>query len=70
MQGEGPYRVFLSCKTHAATDVLLKNVLEVQEKLRELRDGSTEAVQPSISTPGSWTCRCTGWPRTTRRPLA
>ena len=27
-----------SCKTHAATDVLLKNVLEVREKLRELRD--------------------------------
>jgi hypothetical protein len=33
-----PLRVFLSCKTHAATDVLLRNVLEVQEKLRELRD--------------------------------
>ncbi len=32
-----PCRVFLSCKTHAATDVLLKNVLDVQEKLRELR---------------------------------
>jgi hypothetical protein len=32
-----PFRVFLSCKTHAATDVLLKNVVEVQEKLRELR---------------------------------
>jgi hypothetical protein len=32
-----PCRVFLSCKTHAATDVLLKNVLEVREKLRELR---------------------------------
>ena len=29
-------RAFLSCKTHAATDVLLKNVLEVREKLREL----------------------------------
>ena len=35
-----PYRVFLSCKTHAATDVLLKNVLDVQEKLRELRDAN------------------------------
>lgn len=33
-----PCRVFLSCKTHAATDVLLKNVLEVREKLRELQD--------------------------------
>jgi hypothetical protein len=32
-----PYRAFLSCKTHAATDVLLKNVLEVREKLKELR---------------------------------
>lgn len=31
------YRVFLSCKTHAATDVLLKNVLDVQQKLRDLR---------------------------------
>src|SRR4029079_17721650 len=31
-------RVFLSCKTHAATDVLLANVLDVQNKLRELRD--------------------------------
>jgi hypothetical protein len=34
--GQG-YRVFLSCKTHAATDVLLKNVLDVQQKLRDLR---------------------------------
>ena len=38
MQDEPAFRVFLSCKTHAATDVLLKNVLEVREKLRELRD--------------------------------
>ncbi len=38
MKEERPYRVFLTCKTHAATDVLLKNVVEVQEKLRELRD--------------------------------
>ncbi len=30
-------RVFLSCKTHAATDVLLENVLEVQKKLRQLK---------------------------------
>jgi hypothetical protein len=37
MQEKRPYRVFLSCKTHAATDVLMKNVLEVQEKLRELQ---------------------------------
>ena len=37
MAEKRPYRVFLSCKTHAATDVLLKNVLDVQEKLRELQ---------------------------------
>ena len=37
MRENRPYRVFLSCKTHAATDVLLKNVLEVKEKLRELQ---------------------------------
>jgi predicted RecB family nuclease len=34
------FRVFVTCKTHAATDVLLRNVLDVQRKLRELRDGS------------------------------
>ena len=38
MQAKRPFRVFVSCKTHAATDVLLKNVLEVQEKLGQLRD--------------------------------
>jgi hypothetical protein len=38
MKDGRPFRVFVSCKTHAATDVLLKNVLEVQAKLRELRD--------------------------------
>jgi hypothetical protein len=37
MRGKRPCRAFLSCKTHAATDVLLKNVLEVREKLRELQ---------------------------------
>jgi hypothetical protein len=31
------FRVFVSCKTHAATDVLLTNVAEVQARLRELR---------------------------------
>jgi hypothetical protein len=30
------YHVYVSCKTHAATDVLLKNILSAQEKLREL----------------------------------
>ncbi len=42
MKEERPYRVFLSCKTHAATDVLLKNVLEVRDKLRELRAADSE----------------------------
>jgi hypothetical protein len=37
-----PCRVFLSCKTHAATDVLLVNVLEVQQKLRELQSANPE----------------------------
>lgn len=37
MRAKQDYRVFLSCKTHAATDVLLKNVLDVQQKLRDLR---------------------------------
>lgn len=31
-----PCRILLSCKTHAATDVLLHNVLNVQRKLAEL----------------------------------
>jgi hypothetical protein len=42
MQAKRPFRVFVSCKTHAATDVLLKNVLEVQEKLRELQDADAK----------------------------
>jgi hypothetical protein len=42
MQAKRPFRVFVSCKTHAATDVLLKNVLEVQQKLRQLRDAASK----------------------------
>jgi hypothetical protein len=37
MQQGRPCRVFVCCKTHAATDVLVKNILDVQKKLRELR---------------------------------
>ena len=37
MADDRAYRVFLTCKTHAATDVLLKNVVDVREKLRQLR---------------------------------
>jgi len=43
MRAGTPYRVFLSCKTHAATDVLLKNVLDVQQKLQEL-----QAADPTL----------------------
>ena len=45
MQERRPFRVFLSCKTHAATDVLLANVLVVKEKLRELK-----AANPKLPT--------------------
>ena len=31
------FRVLVSCKTHAATDVLLKNIRDVQEDLRRVR---------------------------------
>lgn len=37
MKDDRPYRVFLTCKTHAATDVLLQNVVDVKEKLRQLQ---------------------------------
>jgi hypothetical protein len=37
MQDNRTFRVFVTCKTHAATDVLRNNVLEVQDKLHELR---------------------------------
>jgi predicted RecB family nuclease len=38
LAAEMEWRVFLSCKTHAATDVLLHNVQKVQQKLKKLRD--------------------------------
>jgi hypothetical protein len=34
MASERPFRVFISCKTHAATDVLLENVRHVRDRLR------------------------------------
>jgi hypothetical protein len=40
MRAKRSFRVFVSCKTHKATDVLLKNVLDVQGKLRELQDAN------------------------------
>jgi len=38
MQANKDFRAFVTCKTHAATDVLMRNVLEVRQKLRGLRD--------------------------------
>lgn len=38
MAADRAYRILLSCKTHAATDVLLHNVVTVQQKLRTLRE--------------------------------
>lgn len=38
------YRVFLSCKTHSATDVLIRNVVEVVEKLQTLSRRHPEVV--------------------------
>lgn len=32
-----PFRGFVSCKTHTATDVLLENIVNVQNKLRSLQ---------------------------------
>lgn len=40
MQAGKDFRVFLSCKTHAATDVLMQNVVAVRDKLKELRDAN------------------------------
>ena len=40
-----PLRVYLSCKTHAATDVLLGKVRDVQERLAQVRDR-----QPALFT--------------------
>src|SRR5262249_42814293 len=36
------FRVFISCKTHAATDVLLANVLGARQRLAELREQRPE----------------------------
>ena len=36
MAADREFRVFLSCKTHAATDVLLENVRGIRQKLREI----------------------------------
>jgi hypothetical protein len=41
-------RVFASCKTHAATDVLLHNVLRVQGMLREMAEAHPAIVSESI----------------------
>jgi hypothetical protein len=40
MREDRPFRAFLSCKTHAATDVLLRNLLEARRLLGKLRDAN------------------------------
>ena len=51
------FRVFVSCKTHAATDVLLENVVEVRQMLRGLCATRTPRSSPPTSTPACSTCR-------------
>lgn len=65
MKENRPYRVFLTCKTHAATDVLLKNVLDVQENSGGFRP-TIRNCSPSTSTNASSPSRSTGSPRTNR----
>src|SRR5690606_24072959 len=36
------FRAFVSCKTHAATDVLLKNIAQVQARLRDVQSSRPE----------------------------
>ncbi len=41
MTADIDYRVILSCKTHAATDVLLENMIKVRARLEEIRSRDT-----------------------------
>jgi hypothetical protein len=38
MEANRDFRAFVTCKTHAATDVLMRNMIEVRQKLKGLRD--------------------------------
>lgn len=40
-----PFRVIVSCKTHSATDVLVRNIVDAQEKLRLLYSRHREHVR-------------------------
>ncbi len=42
------FRIFLTCKTHSATDVLIRNLVEVREKLRLLANRHPEIVRDLI----------------------
>ena len=64
-----PYRVFLSCKTHAATDVLLENVVDVQHLLEKIRSTSRISFG-SISTMGSSTSRSSACALAETSPMA
>jgi len=52
MAASRDFRIILSCKTHAATDVLLQNVVDARERLRELwhshPDIMTRYVDPRL----------------------
>ena len=69
MRAKRDCRVFLSCKTHAATGVLLKNVLDVQGKLRTLRATDRDLFDTHFD-PLLLNAPCTASRRRTRRPRA
>ena len=60
-------RVFAGCKTHAATDVLMKDVLQVREKLRDLREADPERFEQVLRRPAAGRADLPGRPA---RPAA
>ena len=45
MAASEPFRVFVSCHTHAATDVLLEKIADAREQLRALRESDPTAFE-------------------------
>ena len=62
-------RVLVCCKTHAATDVLLENVLAVRRLLERLSAAHPQIAARS-STRACARCRCSACARATRRRTA
>ena len=54
MAADQDFRAFVSCKTHAATDVLLENVVKVREMLRGFAASQPE-IFAATSIRGCWT---------------